>query len=141
MAAVTRAFSSRPNRLRSATQIFVVDGDRHTGLLLTKFLGELGLETTCYSDGDAALAATRSELPALVIAEVVAARLGGLELCRTLKTDERTAAAKVLIFSVIGAAQRARESGADAFLSKPIDKTRFLGVVRALLSHELELPS
>ena len=119
----------------------MVDGDRHTGVFLTKILGELGLETICYSDGDAALAATYAELPALVIAEVVAARLGGLELCRTLKTDERTAAAKVLIFSVIGASQRARESGADAFLSKPIDKSRFLGVVRALLSPELELPS
>ncbi len=119
----------------------MVDGDRHTGELLTTFLGEIGLETTCYSDGDAALAATRSDLPALIIAEVVAARLGGLDLCRKLKSDERTASAKFLIFSVIGAAKRARDSGADAFLSKPIDKARFLGVVRTLLARELEISS
>lgn len=122
-----------------SNRVFVVDGDRHTGALLTKFLAELGLETTCYSDGDAALAATRADRPALIIAEVVAAHLGGLDLCRAVKTDEDTAPAKVLIFSVIGAAQRARDSGADAFLSKPIDKMRFFSVVRALLPRELEI--
>ena len=60
-------------------------------------------------------------------------KLDGLALCRQLKADARTRDIAVLVFSILAAAGRAREAGADAFLLKPLAEHTLVGTVRQLL--------
>jgi DNA-binding response OmpR family regulator len=60
--------------------------------------------------------------------------LDGLALCRRLKADEATKGAAVVVFSLLSAAARARDAGADAFLPKPLAAQRLVDTVRGLLA-------
>jgi len=60
-------------------------------------------------------------------------RLDGLKVCRALKSDPETKHMVVLVFSILSAADRAREAGADGFLLKPLDDTKLIDTVTKLL--------
>jgi two-component system cell cycle response regulator DivK len=106
-------------------KVFVVDCDPHVRRLVIHFIGDAYV-VEFFDDGYAALDRARKSPPCAVIAEIMTPRLDGLALCRLLKADPSTAQVPVLIFSVLAAGERARESGADAFLNKPLEKERFV---------------
>ena len=72
-------------------------------------------------------------LPDIIITEVLVPNLDGLTLCRRLKADPRTRDISVLVFSILAAAGRAKEAGADAFLLKPLAEHTMVDTVRQLL--------
>lgn len=120
--------------------VLVVEPDPYIRLLQQTLL------SICYSvhfaaDGAAALEAARKLRPQLVIADILVPGIDGLRLCKLLKSDPATRQIRVLIFSELLAGRRARESGADAFLHKPIDERRFLSQVQRLLDLPDEAPS
>jgi len=63
-------------------------------------------------------------------------RLDGLALCRSLKADPVTQRVPILVISVLAAQERAQQSGADAFLAKPLEKTSLVASVRGLLDQK-----
>ena len=73
-----------------------------------------------------------------MITEVLVPKLDGLALCRRLKEDSATAGIMVLIFSILAAGSRAREAGADAFLTKPLAEHHLVDTVRQLLTRRAE---
>ncbi len=113
--------------------ILVVDRDPHIRELEAHFLEQAGFAVDFAVDGLAALEYTRAQLPAIVITEILVPKLDGLALCRQLKSDPATTGIAVLIFSILAAAQRAKEAGADAFLPKPLAEHRMLETVHQLL--------
>ena len=121
--------------MRSKTQcsVFVVDKDTHLRNLLSEFLTDLGCELQFFDDGYTALDAARLNPPALIITEILVPRLDGLSLCRLIKRDASLAAVKVLVLSFLSAEDRARQSNADEFLTKPIQRPTILQSVRALI--------
>jgi DNA-binding response OmpR family regulator len=102
--------------------------------LETYFLTEAGFEVTFAADGLDALQLARTLRPLIVITEILVPRLDGLALCRRLKADEATKGAAVVVFSLLSAAARARDAGADAFLPKPLAAQRLIDTVRGLLA-------
>ena len=76
--------------------------------------------------------------PAAVITEILIPRLDGLALCRSLKGDPATRLVPILVMSMLAANERARESGADDFLEKPLEKVSVLAAVRALTERATE---
>jgi two-component system response regulator MprA len=114
--------------------ILVVERDPHVRDLEAYFLNEAGYRVRFAPDGQAALDLARSERPAIVITEILVPRLDGLALCRALKADAALAPVQVLVFSILAAAGRAREAGADAFLMKPLAERRLVETVRELVA-------
>lgn len=113
-----------------AKTVFVVDRDRHLRALITRFLDEAGYAVEFADDGPAALDRVRILRPCVVISEILVPKLDGLALCQQLKQDPETQHIPVIIFSMLAASQRAQRAGADGFLLKPLEKTRFLDTLR-----------
>jgi DNA-binding response OmpR family regulator len=114
--------------------ILVVERDPHVRELEAYFLEEAGYAVEFTMDGEAALERAQRLRPDIVITEVLVPKLDGLALCRRLKADPDTRGIMVLIFSILAAGTRAREAGADAFLTKPLAQHRLVDTVRELLA-------
>lgn len=112
--------------------VFVVDKDAHLRKLLTEFLSDLGCRLRFFDDGYSALDAARLDPPSLVITEILVPKLDGLSLCRLIKGDQSLGAVRVLVLSILSADERARQSRADGFLPKPIQRSTIVQSVRAL---------
>jgi two-component system response regulator MprA len=113
--------------------ILVVDHDPHVRELEAHFLNRAGYSVGFAQDGDDALEQARKILPDIIITAILVPNLDGLALCRRLKADPRTRDIAVIIFSILSAAGRAREAGADAFLLKPLAEHTFVEAVRQIL--------
>lgn len=114
--------------------ILVVERDPHVRELEAYFLEEAGFAVEFTSDGESAYQRAVDLAPDIVITEVLVPKLDGLSLCRKLKATDHLQHVRVLIFSILAAAERAREAGADAFLLKPLAERRLVESVRELMS-------
>jgi CheY-like chemotaxis protein len=118
--------------------ILVVDRDPHIRELESHFLDEAGYSVGFALDGDGALEQARKLCPDIIITEILVPVLDGLTLCRRLKADPLTREISVVVFSILAAAERAREAGADAFLKKPLAEHTLVNTVRRLLEARTE---
>jgi CheY-like chemotaxis protein len=113
--------------------ILVVERDPNVRELESHFLQQAGFSVDFEQDGPGALAQARKLLPDIVITEILVPKLDGLALCRQLKAEPLTRGIAVLVFSILAAAGRAREAGADAFLLKPLAEHKLVDTVQQLL--------
>ena len=113
--------------------ILVVDRDQHIRELESHFLQQAGYAVGFEQDGDSAFLQALRVQPDIIVTEILVPGLDGLALCRRLKADARTRGIAVLVFSILAAAGRAREAGADAFLLKPLVEHTLVAKVRELL--------
>ncbi|MBA2528140.1 MAG: PAS domain S-box protein [Pyrinomonadaceae bacterium] len=110
-------FSLEPRR------ILIVDDDQKVLDLLVELLELEGYEVTAARDGASALDLLTSSEPDLVVSDVVMPVLNGIELCRRIKQNVRTANIPVLLMS--GSRQTSDDSmegltaGADDYLDVP----------------------
>ena len=118
---------------RGKALILVVDRDPHIRELEAHFLDQAGYSVGFAEDGNGALEQARKTPPDIIITEILVPVLDGLTLCRRLKADPRTRDISVVIFSILAAAERAREANADAFLKKPLAEHTLVDTVRRLL--------
>jgi DNA-binding response OmpR family regulator len=127
----------------AAPTIVLVDRDRHICSLVRLFLERVGFEVELAETGYIGLDRVRRLGRAIVITEVLVPELDGLALCRLLRGDDALRVG-VVVLSMLSAADRARQAGADAFLLKPIDEERLVTTVNGIaakLSSESRSPS
>jgi CheY-like chemotaxis protein len=118
---------------REKLLVLVVERDPHVRELEAHFLDQAGCSLQFAEDGQAAFDLARQLQPDVVITEILVPKLDGLALCRRLKEDPATRGISVLVFSILAAGGRAREAGADAFLTKPLAERRLVNTVLSLL--------
>ena len=95
-----------------------------------------GFETMAVSDGSVGLALIEKNLPALVLLDLMLPGMGGLEICRRLKSDPRTRNIRVIMVTAKG-----EESdivlglgiGADDYITKPFSPKELVARVQAVL--------
>lgn len=119
----TTAERPSPDASDDRPTLVVADDNADLREWLAAELEEIG-DVLPAADGAAALELARETLPDLVIADVRMPDLGGLELCRRLRADERSSHIPILLLSVKGAIEQrveGLEEGADDYLSKPVD--------------------
>jgi len=87
--------------------------------------------------GEEALATCRAERPDLVLLDSVLPGIQGLEVCKRIKGDPELSRSSVILISGrrVSPDEQAEglESGADGYLTKPIERRTLLAHVRALL--------
>ncbi len=126
--------ASEPESAKSGRAIIlVVERDPHVRELEEHFLNRAGFAVEFERDGAAALQQARKILPDLIITEILVPVLDGLSLCRQLKADSLTREISVVVFSILAAASRAREAGADGFLMKPLAEGALVAMVQQIL--------
>ena len=105
-------------------RILVVDDiEANVRLLQAKLTAEY-YDVLTASDGATGLAMAAEEMPDLVLLDVMMPGMDGFEVCRRLKEDVATRHIPVVLVTALdGRADRITglESGADEFLTKPID--------------------
>ena len=104
-------------------RVLIVDDDRKILDLLVELLELEGYEIATALDGSEAFELALSFDPDVVVSDVVMPVLGGLELCRRLKEDSRTAYIPVLLVSgripSDDAGIEGLHAGADDYLDLP----------------------
>ncbi len=75
--------------------------------------------------------------PDVILLDLVMPEMDGYEVCKTLKENEETKIIPVIIVTAARTDKQSRikalESGADAFLTKPLDESELIVQVRAML--------
>ena len=119
--------------------ILVVERDPFIRELEAHFLQLAGYGVDFAADGHQALAHAQKVIPDVIISEILVPGLDGLSLCRRLKSEPETRGISIVIFSILAAAERAREAGADAFLLKPLAEKKLMSTVQGLLDARTQL--
>jgi PAS domain S-box-containing protein len=118
-------------------RVLIVDDDRKILDLLVELLQLEGYEIAAATDGAEALELAHSFSPDVVVSDVVMPVVGGLELCRRLKEDQRTANIPVLLISGIRKSNDAGieglYAGADDYLDLPFRNEELLVKVARLV--------
>ena len=116
------------------TRVLIADDNADMRKYLTNLLRTSGYEVSGVTDGQQALEAIRSQVPDLVISDVMMPGLDGLQLLTALRRDPRTAALPVLLLSARAGQEASIEglqAGADDYLVKPFAAAELLARVRA----------
>jgi signal transduction histidine kinase/FixJ family two-component response regulator len=118
-------------------EILVVEASPDQATRMRRLLEASGYTASIAADGAEALAAVRTRPPALVIADVVLPDMDGYALCRTIKSEEASAAVPVILLTSLSAPTdivSALECGADNFIQKTADDVYLIGRISQMLT-------
>lgn len=113
--------------------ILIVDDDRQLASMLAELLATEGYHTTIANDGIEAIDAMRSQLPDLVVLDVMMPRKDGID---TLDDIRRRWQTPVIMLTAMGDEQDrilGLQTGADDYLAKPFAPRELLLRIAAIL--------
>lgn len=119
-----------------ATILLVEDNEMNRDML-SRRLARQGYSVNLAEDGGAAIKLARSMVPDLILMDVGLPDIDGLEVTVRLKADPETRRIPVIVLTahaMAGDRARAIEAGADDYDTKPINLTRLLDKIHALLA-------
>jgi two-component system, cell cycle response regulator DivK len=118
-------------------KILLVEDNEMNRDMLSRRLQKRGYEVVIAEDGEQGVRLAQSEAPALVLMDMSLPVLDGWEATRQLKADPVTRSIPVIALTahaMAGDRERALETGADDFDTKPVELTRLLEKIEALLT-------
>ena len=95
-------------------------------------------------DGMEALDLARKHRPDLILMDIQLPEVSGLEVTKWLKGDPELKTIPVVAvtaFAMRGDEERIRESGCEAYLSKPVPVAQFIETIRRFLGVGLSIPA
>jgi len=121
---------------RIKKKVLVVDDEKNIRELIKFNLESRGYEVKEAVDGKEALDMVWEELPLLIILDLMLPKIDGLEVCRSLKGDQRTKKIPIIMLTALGDEIDkivGLELGADDYITKPFSPRELIARVRAVL--------
>lgn len=125
-------------------KILIVEDELMLADNLASKLRAEGYEVTTSPNGEDGLEKVRSQLPDLVVLDIMLPGLDGLSLCRMLQHDPVTSHIPIIMLTARGMEVDkivGLESGADDYLVKPVALGEFLARVRAVMRRSRKQPT
>ena len=121
----------------AAATILTVNDSPEQLALLTHVLRAAGYRVLTASDGREGFEAAARERPHLIISDVMMPGVGGIELCRLVRSDPALRQTPVLLLSALSkdtaSVVEGLRAGADDYVEAPYDPTRLVARVARLL--------
>jgi DNA-binding response OmpR family regulator len=118
-------------------RILVADDDDGLRQLLRLILSREGFEVFEAASGEQALALAAAVDPAVILLDVMMPGLDGYDVCRRLKSDQRTGDVPVVFVSAaedVGRRNDLQKLGAAACIQKPIGPRDLVARIRAVMN-------
>ncbi len=116
-------------------KILIVDDEPDLLKVTLLRLKKTGYEAFGGVDGREALDLARQIIPDLIILDVYLPVINGDDVAKILKRDNELKHIPIILISATAKTleERAMESGADAYLSKPFEPEELIGIVKKIL--------
>ena len=127
-----------------AEKILITDDDVDSLRLIGIMLQRQGYQVIVASTGNQALAKATSEVPDLIILDIMMPDMNGYEVCRRLRANPVTKSIPIIMFTaktMIDDKVAGFEAGADDYLTKPTHPAELASRVKAILSRTPTTPT
>jgi len=118
-------------------KILLVEDNEMNRDMLSRRLEKRGYEVVIAVDGQEGVTMAQREAPSLILMDMSLPVLDGWEATRQLKSAPATRTIPIIALTahaMSGDREKAMEAGADDFDTKPVDLTRLLEKIEALLA-------
>ena len=115
----------------------IVDDSATERSIITNYLQEVGLNVSVALSGEEALIKIEQNFPDLIVLDIVLPGRSGFEICRELKGSDNTNKIPIILCSTKGTDMDkfwGMKQGADAYISKPVDREELVGKVKELIA-------
>ena len=116
--------------------VLVVEDEEDILALLQFNLMKAGYEVICAADGEEGLRKIAERQPDLMLLDLMLPGIGGLEICRRLRCDEKTAQLPIIMLTARGEEAdvvQGLELGADDYMTKPFSIKILLARIQTVL--------
>jgi phosphate regulon transcriptional regulator PhoB len=117
-------------------KILIVDDEPDIVDLVSYNLKKDGFRVTTASDGEQALHKVRKDKFDLVVLDLMLPGIQGVELCRIIRNDSKTAATPIIMLTAKGEEVDrviGLEGGADDYMTKPFSSKELIARIKAVL--------
>lgn len=128
----------------SNERILVVEDEPDIVELVTRALARHGFRVDAAASGEEAVRKARQLVPDVVILDLMLPGIDGMEVCRMLRGDPRTAAAPIIMLTARSEEAdmvAGLEVGADDYVAKPFSPKVLAARVRAILRRREKAPA
>jgi CheY-like chemotaxis protein len=104
-------------------KILVIDDDKSQLMMMTMLLKREGHDILTTADGYEGIQLAHQQRPDLVFIDVMLPHINGFDICGALRKDPATLDIPILMLTSLSDQEdraRAKEAGADGFITKPV---------------------
>jgi CheY-like chemotaxis protein len=129
--------------MNDSTKILIVDDEKVGRQLLEAILIPEGYLVLFGENGEEAVAVAKSQIPDIILCDVMMPKLDGFEVCKQIRADKATAHIPVFLITALDDRDsriRGIDAGADDYISKPFDRIEILAKIKNhynLIQHRL----
>lgn len=119
-------------------KILIVEDNEENRDVLSRRLERRGYSVIMAMDGRVGIAMAQEEQPDVILMDLNLPDIDGWEATKTIKASPQTASIPVIALTahaVVGDEKRALQAGCDDYHSKPVEFTRLLNQIEALLKN------
>jgi len=119
-----------------ARKILLVDDSATVLMMERMILASERFQIVTATNGEEAHERARTELPDLILMDIVMPKMTGIQACRAIKDDPATKHIPIILVTTRGEAESMEagySSGCNDYVTKPVNSAELLGKIRNLL--------
>lgn len=96
-------------------------------------------EVVCVEDGLQCIESITQRIPDLLLLDVAMPKMDGIEVCKTLRADEKTNQLPIILFSGFAAKEHIDKgmlAGADKYITKPYLPSQLRAIIREMFEQK-----